>query len=40
LVVFPIFLALVLIHNFTNIAKNVLRLAGREVKDAEVFPWQ
>ena len=40
LVVFPIFLALVLIHNFTNIAKNVLRLSGRQVKDAEVFPWQ
>ena len=40
LVVFPVFLALVLIHNFTNIAKNVLRLAGRQVKDAEVFPWQ
>jgi TRAP-type C4-dicarboxylate transport system permease small subunit len=40
LLVFPIFLALVLIHNFTNIAKNALRLAGREVKDAEAFPWQ
>jgi TRAP-type C4-dicarboxylate transport system permease small subunit len=40
LLVFPIFIALVLIHNFTNIVKNVLRLAGREVKDAEVFPWQ
>jgi len=40
LIVFPIFLALVLIHNFTNVVKNVLRLAGREVKDAEVFPWQ
>jgi TRAP-type C4-dicarboxylate transport system permease small subunit len=40
LIVFPIFLALVLIHNFTNIVKNVLRLSGREIKDAEVFPWQ
>jgi len=40
LIVFPIFLALVLIHNFTNIVKNVLRLTGREIKDAEVFPWQ
>jgi TRAP-type C4-dicarboxylate transport system permease small subunit len=40
LIVFPIFLALVLIHNFTNIVKNALRLAGREIKDAEVFPWQ
>jgi TRAP-type transport system small permease protein len=40
LVVFPIFLALVLIHNFTDVVKNVLRLAGRPVKDAEVFPWQ
>jgi TRAP-type C4-dicarboxylate transport system permease small subunit len=40
LIVFPIFLVLVLIHNFTDIVKNVLRLAGREIKDAEVFPWQ
>ena len=40
LIVFPIFLALVLIHNFTDVVKNVLRLAGRPVKDAEVFPWQ
>jgi TRAP-type C4-dicarboxylate transport system permease small subunit len=40
LLVFPIFLALVLIHNFTNIVKNILRLAGREIKDPEVFPWQ
>jgi TRAP-type C4-dicarboxylate transport system permease small subunit len=40
LIVFPIFLALVLVHNFTNIVKNVLRLGGRQIKDAEVFPWQ
>lgn len=40
LIVFPLFLALVLIHNFTSIVKNLLRLAGREVKEAEVFPWQ
>jgi TRAP-type C4-dicarboxylate transport system permease small subunit len=40
LVVFPIFLALVLIHNFTTIVKDILRLTGREIKDAEVFPWQ
>jgi TRAP-type transport system small permease protein len=40
LIVFPIFLALVLIHNFTNIVKNLLRFAGRDIKDAEVFPWQ
>ena len=40
LIVFPIFIALVLIHNFTNLVKNVLRLGGREIKDAEVFPWQ
>ena len=40
LAVFPIFLALVLIHNFTNIVKNALRFAGREIKEAEVFPWQ
>ncbi len=40
LIVFPIFLALVLIHNFTDIVKNLLRLAGRDIKDAEVFPWQ
>ena len=40
LLVFPIFLALVLIHNFTAIVKNILRLTGREIKDAEVFPWQ
>jgi TRAP-type C4-dicarboxylate transport system permease small subunit len=40
LLVFPIFLALVLIHNFTTIVKNILRLTGREIKDAEVFPWQ
>ena len=40
LIVFPIFLALVLIHNFTEVVKNVLRLAGRPVKDTEVFPWQ
>jgi TRAP-type C4-dicarboxylate transport system permease small subunit len=40
LLVFPIFLALVLIHNFTSIVKNILRLTGREIKDAEVFPWQ
>ena len=39
LLVFPIFLALVLIHNFTTIVKNILRLTGREIKDAEVFPW-
>lgn len=38
--VFPIFVALVLIHNFTNVVKNILRLAGREIKDPEVFPWQ
>jgi TRAP-type C4-dicarboxylate transport system permease small subunit len=40
LLVFPIFLALVIIHNFTTIVKNILRLTGREIKDAEVFPWQ
>ena len=40
LIVFPIFIALVLIHNFTNVVKNILRLGGREIKDAEVFPWQ
>jgi TRAP-type C4-dicarboxylate transport system permease small subunit len=40
LIVFPIFLALVLIHNFTNLVKNALRFAGREIKDVEVFPWQ
>ena len=40
LMVFPIFLALVIIHNFTSIVKDVLRLAGREIKEAEVFPWQ
>jgi len=40
LLVFPIFLALVLIHNFTTVVKNILRLTGREIKDAEVFPWQ
>jgi TRAP-type C4-dicarboxylate transport system permease small subunit len=40
LAVFPLFLALVLIHNFTSIVKNALRLAGREVKEPEVFPWQ
>ncbi len=40
LLVFPLFLALVLIHNFTNIVKNLLRLAGRDIKGAEVFPWQ
>jgi TRAP-type C4-dicarboxylate transport system permease small subunit len=40
LMVFPIFIVLVLIHNFTNVVKNLLRLGGREIKDAEVFPWQ
>jgi TRAP-type C4-dicarboxylate transport system permease small subunit len=40
LMVFPAFIVLVLIHNFTSIVKNVLRLAGREIKDVEVFPWQ
>ncbi len=40
LLVFPLFLVLVLIHNFTDIVKNILRLAGRRVKDPEVFPWQ
>jgi len=40
LMVFPIFLALVLIHNFTSIVKDILRLAGRPIKDVEVFPWQ
>ncbi len=40
LLVFPIFLVLVLVHNFTDIVKNVLRLAGREIKDVEVLPWQ
>jgi TRAP-type C4-dicarboxylate transport system permease small subunit len=40
LVVFPVFVALVIIHNFTTIVKDILRLAGREIKDAEVFPWQ
>jgi TRAP-type C4-dicarboxylate transport system permease small subunit len=40
LLVFPIFLALVLIHNFTAVVKDILRLTGREIKDAEVFPWQ
>lgn len=37
--VFPIFVALVLIHNFTNIVKNVLKLSGREVKEMEPPPW-
>jgi TRAP-type C4-dicarboxylate transport system permease small subunit len=40
LMVFPIFLALVLIHNFTDIVKNIMRLAGRQIKEPEVFPWQ
>ena len=40
LVVFPLFLALVIIHNFTTIVKNILRLAGREIRDPEVYPWQ
>jgi len=40
LLVFPIFIALVLIHNFTAVVKDILRLTGREIKDAEVFPWQ
>jgi TRAP-type transport system small permease protein len=40
LLVFPIFLVLVLVHNFTDIVKNALRLAGRQIKDVEVFPWQ
>jgi TRAP-type C4-dicarboxylate transport system permease small subunit len=40
LMVFPIFLALVLIHNFTDIVKSILRLAGRQIKEPEVFPWQ
>ncbi len=40
LMVFPIFLALVLIHNFTDIVKDILRLAGRQIKEPEVFPWQ
>ncbi len=39
-VVFPIFLLLVLIHNFTSVVKDILRLAGRDIKEAEVFPWQ
>jgi TRAP-type transport system small permease protein len=40
LLVFPIFLVLVLVHNFTDIVRNILRLSGREIKDAEVYPWQ
>ena len=40
LLVFPIFVTLVIIHNFTAIVKDILRLAGREIKEAEVFPWQ
>lgn len=40
LLVFPLFLVLVLIHNFTDVVKNILRLAGRQVKDPEVLPWQ
>lgn len=40
LMVFPIFLLLVIVHNFTDIMKNILRLAGRQIKDPEVFPWQ
>ncbi len=40
LMVFPIFVTLVIIHNFTAIVKDILRLAGREIKEAEVFPWQ
>jgi TRAP-type C4-dicarboxylate transport system permease small subunit len=40
LLVFPIFVALVLIHNFTSIVKDILRLTGRQIKDTEVFPWQ
>jgi TRAP-type C4-dicarboxylate transport system permease small subunit len=39
LIVFPVFIALVLIHNFTNLVKNVLRLGGREIKDSEAYPW-
>ena len=40
LMVFPIFVTLVIVHNFTDIVKNILRLAGRQIKDPEVFPWQ
>ncbi len=40
LVVFPLFLALVILHNFTTIVKNILRLTGREIRDPEVYPWQ
>ena len=40
IMVFPIFVALVIIHNFTAVVKDILHLAGHEIKEAEVFPWQ
>ncbi len=39
LVVFPIFLCLVIIHNVTTIARNVLRLQNKPVRQMEDPPW-
>jgi len=37
--VYPVFVVLVLVHNFTTIVQNVAKMAGRKVKDPEVPPW-
>jgi TRAP-type C4-dicarboxylate transport system permease small subunit len=40
LVVYPIFIVLVLIHNFTAIVQEIKKLLGRKVKEQEAPPWQ
>jgi TRAP-type transport system small permease protein len=39
LIVYPVFILLVLIHNFTIIVMNIRRAQGKEVRE-EVPPWQ
>jgi TRAP-type C4-dicarboxylate transport system permease small subunit len=40
LLCFPIFVCLILIHNFRDIAINIRELMGKEVDREEDLPWQ
>jgi TRAP-type C4-dicarboxylate transport system permease small subunit len=40
LIVYPVFILLVLIHNFTAIVQEIQKLLGKKVKEQEAPPWQ
>jgi TRAP-type C4-dicarboxylate transport system permease small subunit len=40
IVCFPIFVFLILIHNFSDIVSNVRELLGKEARREEKLPWQ